>query len=234
MHVRQALMPMIPFMTRFFKHEWLQLLLVLVPLLAAFSAMPFAVDRVPMQWDMHGHVNWYAPKTWGLLVLPGTLLLVTALVMVLEHFDKQRMHPDDGSLTLHGRATRSIRLGITLMLGAVSIVQIAAALGWHPNVAKLVPLGIALLFAFMGTVFGKLKQNRYVGIRVPWTMNSETVWARTHQAAGRLWTVSGLVVAVASLLVPARVVAPLLVSWIIVILAVPLVVAWRSARDERR
>ena len=39
----------------------------------------------------------------------------------------------------------------------------------------------------------KNHQNYTVGIKLPWTLNSEENWNRTHRMAGKLWILAGLV-----------------------------------------
>ncbi len=223
-----------PRIRQFLREEWLQLLILVLTLIAALAAMPYATERVPMQWNLRGEVNWYAPKEWGLLVLPGALFVIYPLLFFLEGRDRNRRKPEDGSLTSHGKATRTIRLTASVVLAAVCFIQIACALGRHLDVARLVPTGVALLLAFIGNLFGKLKPNRYVGIRVPWTLNSETVWRKTHRLAGWLYTVSGLVVAAITLLSPVPHLPGLMFAWVAMLVVVPLVVAWEAARSERR
>ncbi len=218
----------------FVRREWLQLVLLAVPVAACLAAMPFATDRVPMQWNLRGDVTWYAPKSWGLLVMPATLVFAFALVFYMEARDKSRHRDADGALTAHGKATRLIRLGISVVLGAVAMVQISAALGHHPDVSRWITTGVALLFAFIGNLFGKLKPNRYAGIRVPWTLNSPHVWRQTHRVAGWVWTTSSLIVAALSWLLPVHMLQEQLMTlWIFFLIAVPLFVAWNEARKER-
>lgn len=218
----------------FLREEWLQVLLLALPVLSSLAALPFATNRVPMQWGLDGRVNWYAPKEWGLLVMPVSMLLTFGLVFWLESRDPARHREADGTLSPHGRATRTIRLGISAMLAAVSLIQIAAALGRHPDVSRLIPSLVALLIAFLGNFFGKLKPNRYVGIRVPWTMNSEAVWRHTHRISGWLYTISSLIMLFVIWLLPARAQHAASVGWIIVLVVVPLFIAWQAARRERQ
>lgn len=218
---------------RFLRDEWLQLTLLAIPLVAALAAMPFATDRVPMQWNLQGQVNWYAPKSWGLLVTPLSLIFTFALLFWLESRDKARRRESDSGLTAHGKATKQIRLGIAFVLGAVALVQISASLGHHPDVGRWVVTGVALLLAFVGNLFGKLKPNRYAGIRVPWTLNSEHVWRQTHRIAGWIWTVSSLIVAALTWLLPVKTVHLYVTSvWTFFLIVPPLIVAWYEARKE--
>jgi uncharacterized membrane protein len=219
---------------QFLHDEWLQLLLLALPIIASLAALPFATDRVPMQWGIDGRVNWTAPKEWGLLVMPATLVLIYGLIFWFESRDPSRHRETDGTLTSHGKATRSIRMIISVVLGAVTIIQIAAALGRHPDVSRVVPSLVALMLAFLGNFFGKLKPNRYAGIRVPWTLNSENVWRITHRISGWIYTASSLVFLAAIWLLPQRCQTWLFAGWIAALVVAPLFIAWRAAVAERQ
>ena len=45
----------------------------------------------------------------------------------------------------------------------------------------------------MGNYMPKLKVNHTVGIRLPWTLQSEDNWHKTHRLAGKLWVLGGLI-----------------------------------------
>ncbi len=217
---------------QFVHDEWLQLLILVVPLVAALVATPFATHNVPMQWNLRGQVNWYAPKEWGLLVLPAALLLTYGIIFWREALDSGRVRPEDGSLSSHGRTTRTIRLVISLAAVAACFVQIASAMGRHPDMGRMGTAVIPLLLAYVGNLFGKLKPNKYMGVRVPWTLRSETVWRKTHRVAGWLYTVSGLIVAALCLFAPQRYFWEITVIWLVVIIFGPLIAAWQASRQE--
>ncbi len=216
----------------FLRQEWLQLLLLLLPLVAALAAMPFATDRVPMQWGPDGRVNWEAPKTWGLLVLPMLSLVIFGVVFLFEQADPSRIGAE-GRLTPHGRAIRGIRLALSMVLAGVMMIQISAALGHHVQAGRWVGTLVALLLTVIGRFLGKLKPNRYAGIRIPWTMKSETVWEETHRFAGWLYTISSLLMAIALWVLPAGAQPALWALWITLLIVPPIIVAGRAARRER-
>jgi uncharacterized membrane protein len=216
------------------REEPLQLGLMALPFLVAASAMPYASNRVPMQWGIHGQVNWYAPKSWGLLAMPVLIVVVVGVTLLIERSDKNRVSPNGEDLSSHGRAVRSIRLAVCLFLIGAFFLQVAAAIGRRPDITRLIPTAAALLTAFMGNLFGKLKPNRYVGIRVPWTLNSAYVWRRTHRIAGYVWTAGGIALAMFSLFGPALCVLPAFLAGILILTIVPVLVAWDSARTERQ
>ena len=42
----------------------------------------------------------------------------------------------------------------------------------------------------------KVKQSYTIGIKLPWTLNSEENWNRTHRFAGGIWMLAGVLVLV--------------------------------------
>ena len=58
----------------------------------------------------------------------------------------------------------------------------------------IMPVLIGLIFTIIGNYLPKCKQNYTVGIKIPWTLNSEENWNKTHRFAGWLWTFCGVLI----------------------------------------
>jgi uncharacterized membrane protein len=43
----------------------------------------------------------------------------------------------------------------------------------------------------------KCRQSYTIGIKLPWTLNSEENWNKTHRAAGVVWVLAGIVTIIA-------------------------------------
>ena len=52
----------------------------------------------------------------------------------------------------------------------------------------------------IGNYMPKVKQNYTMGIKIPWTLNSEDNWNKTHRFAGFIFVLSGLWMIAASVL----------------------------------
>lgn len=52
---------------------------------------------------------------------------------------------------------------------------------------------LGVLWILLGNYIPKLGQNYTVGIKVPWTLNSERNWTLTHRMAGRLFVAAGII-----------------------------------------
>lgn len=51
---------------------------------------------------------------------------------------------------------------------------------------------LGLVFAIMGNLMPKCKQNSTIGIKVKWTLQDEENWNATHRFAGKVWVIGGI------------------------------------------
>ena len=86
---------------------------------------------------------------------------------------------------------------ISLLVNGVVYIT---ALGIAINVLMVFGLFLGCLFVVIGNFLPKCRQSYTLGIKLPWTLNDEDNWNRTHRFAGRLWTVGGLLVIVTAFL----------------------------------
>jgi len=70
---------------------------------------------------------------------------------------------------------------------------IAFNLGYEFDFTLLVLAAVAGLFYYVGVLLTHAERNWFVGIRTPWTLSSDDVWARTHRLGGRLFKLTALV-----------------------------------------
>ena len=55
---------------------------------------------------------------------------------------------------------------------------------------------LGALMLFISNMLPKVKQNKTLGIRIPATLSSETVWKKTHKLVGYLGVISGSVMVI--------------------------------------
>ncbi|MEO5564291.1 MAG: SdpI family protein [Chitinophagaceae bacterium] len=65
--------------------------------------------------------------------------------------------------------------------------------------------GVGLLFAFIGNYIHNIKPNYFAGIRLPWTLNNEDNWRKTHLLGGKLFFAGGILITVICLFAPATI-----------------------------
>jgi uncharacterized membrane protein len=86
---------------------------------------------------------------------------------------------------------------VAAYLSAVFVMIIYTVV--HDNsgfMMKFVFIAMGLLLALLGNNMHNIKPNYFAGIRLPWTLENEENWRKTHQFAGRLWFFGGLIFAI--------------------------------------
>jgi len=123
---------------------------------------------------------------------------------------------------------------IVFLLVAHAMI-IASGLGFDVKIDRLMPLGVGLLFVFLGNYLTRVEPNWFVGIRTPWTLSSDSVWRRTHRTGGWLMVIGGLVLA-ASAFVPRPAFLVLFVATIVIVAVIPIVqsyVLWKREQGNQ-
>lgn len=163
----------------------------------AFSlwAFPHLPDRVPVHWGMDGRIDRYGSRAEGALLLPAI-----ATVLWLAMIGLPRIDPRRANYAKFRPTYDLVVAAILLMMVAVDVAVIGTALGWPVPVDRVGPASVGVLFIVLGNVMPRSRSNWWFGIRTPWTLSSDTVWAQTHRVGGYLFVVTGVLLLGASLI----------------------------------
>ncbi len=197
------------------QRELLLILLAVLPvlyLLINWSSLP---EQMPIHFELNGNPNDYGSKLIYIFMPLGLYLLM----LVLPFIDPRRANYEIFSETYY-----KLRIILGLFFALIDTVITYNELHGVEKMGLFVPISVFLLFTLLGNYMGTVRQNYFVGIKVPWTLNNEEVWIRTHKMAGKLWFWGGIV-GVALLLVvkdPFFVLIPI----ILIIVVVPIVYSY--------
>jgi uncharacterized membrane protein len=205
------------------KNRWTTAALLAALWIGAAAAYPRLPARIPTHWNAHGQ-----PDGWGgpasAFLFPAIATGVALLVHLLPRIDPRRAHWER-----FGHEVGLIVNIIVLFMGWIEAVSLGAALGWKIDMTRAVLVGMGLFLAALGNYLPRIRSNWWMGIRTPWTLESERVWRETHRVAGRVFVLAGLAVAAGAFL-PAPFVPALSIAAIGAAALIPVVysyIAWR-------
>ncbi|HEV3271099.1 MAG TPA: SdpI family protein [Candidatus Methylacidiphilales bacterium] len=184
------------------KSEWPQLVLLAVPFLVLVPLWDKFPPRVAIHWGLNGKPNGWADKEWGLFLLPVTNVGLALLFAFIHQFDSRLRGYGSETRASLKRVTKTLGLATGIFMTSMALLIDAVALGWKLDVLRVVTLGMLALFAVMGNYLPKLRPNRFVGIRTPWTLKSPEVWMRTHRLFGRIFLIGSLALMPPCVLLP--------------------------------
>jgi len=159
---------------------------------------------------------------------------VLALVSVLLYFLMRNLKKIDPKVK-EGTETSSFnKLGLIITVYMVVLNYffiLSTKNGWKID-TKVSMVFFGLLVMFMGNYMNNIKPNYFAGFRLPWTLNDPDNWRRTHQLAGKLWFVAGILLVIISFLISKAMVIPISIGILIVIVIIPAVYSFKVYRDK--
>ena len=179
------------------KHEKKRLILTtvicLMPIMAGLALYSRLPERVPIHFDFSGAPDGWSSRPAAVFGLPCLLAALNVFLYVCLNRDPKKANMSGALKTV---SQWSLPVLSVLCYG----LTLTAALGYPSRIEIIVPLLTGILFLAVGNYLPKTKQSYTMGIRLPWTLQSEENWNRTHRLAGFLWVLCGLVMIPLSLL----------------------------------
>lgn len=206
--------------------DWPLLALMLVTIGVTIWAFPRLPDQSAVHWGTDGTADGSASPRFLALYWP---ILATGIYLLLLYLPL--LDPKRSNYVAFGRVYGIIRQAVPALLLLLHLAQLANALGASVSPLTVIFLATTALFFGFGLAMGQIRPNYFIGIRTPWTLESEEVWTKTHQFAGRLWVVLSLLQALLVLLMPAHLGFWTWLAVVLVMVAVPAVYSYRAYRQ---
>ena len=158
--------------------ELIVIVITLIPIVYLAVNWNLLPESMPIHFDAHGQPNGYGSR-YVYVWLPVGLYF---LMLVLPKID-----PRKANYFVFQESYYKLRLILAIFFGVLNSAIIWSVINKTDSIQKFLPLMIFFLLMLIGNYMGNIRPNYFVGIKVPWTLNSDEVWTRTHKLAGKLW-----------------------------------------------
>lgn len=176
---------------------------------------PDLPEQIPTHWNAAGEVDDYTAKPWGVIVLPAAAVFSWVLMKLIPVISPKGFRTDEFQGVVN-----VFQVAFVSFMSVIAVLVLLSAYGVGVPIDSIVPLGVGLLFVVIGNYMGKVRKNFFIGIRTPWTLASDEVWARTHRLGGRLFMLCGALLMLTAYWQE----SVFAVVWIVVAIALSLVV----------
>ncbi len=208
------------------KKEGLNLLLVALPFIYLGSIYGGLPAEVPMHWNASGEVDRMGSKA-ELWMIPFLLPVLTyVLLLVVPALDPKK------KIEKMGGKFESLKTMLVAFLSILALYIIYTASNPAGMSISVVVILLGLLFMGLGNFFKTIQPNYFLGIRTPWTLESESVWKSTHRLAGVLWLGGGLMMVLMGLFADGAPIIILTVIVAVVVSLVPMGYSWMAFNKE--
>lgn len=208
--------------------RWLGLIFIVAALvfsLAVYNQLP---ERVATHFGVNGEPDGWSSRGVAAFGMPLVGLLMFTLFHVLP-----RVLPRRRNFELFEDTYWAITTLVLAFVVAMHVVVLGMALGWPVDMPTFVVLGVGSMFVILGNLMPRVKPNWLLGIRTPWTLESEQVWRATHRLGGRTMVIGGLIT-MAGVFFPTEVQPWIAMAGLGVGAFIPLVYSYILWRREQR
>lgn len=208
----------------------LMVLIMAIPVMYTASIYSSLPSTIPTHFDINGRANAFGSKDmiwFTTLLLAGVSAALYFLITNLPKIDPKKTAGQSPELF------HKLAVILVVFMCALNLVIIYATQNGSFTITNLMLPLMGLLFLVLGNYMHSIKPNYFVGFRLPWTLENEDNWRKTHQLVGKLWVIGGFVIAIATLLLPAKLGFIVFISIAIIITIIPTVYSYRYFKKHQ-
>ena len=147
-----------------------------------YKKMP---ETIPTHWGFNNEIDGYSSKFTALITTPLLLIFLNIFSCFMIDNDPKNKDKNNFVITI-GKAT------IPLVMLITFVISVFYGLGKKINVMVIISIFVGFLLILIGNYLPKTKRNYTVGIKLPWTLNSDENWNKTHRLAGYFFILGGI------------------------------------------
>ncbi len=177
------------------KKELLIIAIVLLPFIYLAFLWNTLPEKVPVHWNIQGEIDRWGSKA-ELLLIPILLpLLIYIIMLVVPLIDPKKR------IAQMGGKYYQLKFVLVLFMSGLAILLLYLVKNQSLMSPQILFIFIGLLYAVLGNYLQSVKPNYFIGIRTPWTLESETVWKKTHKLGGKLFLAGGIGIVVLCIII---------------------------------
>ena len=172
------------------RNKWtlfLTSVIMLIPMVIGILLWDKLPEQIPTHWGINGEVDGWSSKAFAVFFFPTLLLAIHWICVFASAADPNNKNHSPKMMTL----VLWICPVLSLLLNSMVY---SAALGYEPAVETILPLLMGLMFIIIGNLLPKCRQSYTMGIKLPWTLNNEENWNKTHRFGGKVWVIGGVII----------------------------------------
>ena len=164
-------------------------MIILAPIIVGLILWDKLPAEMATHFDSNRQANGWSSKGLAVFGMPLFLLAVHWFCVAFTSVDPKKQNISDKVFVL-----------IMWLCPIVSIVGNGATYLYAlDNTVNTTPMGIMLIgcvLIVIGNYMPKMKQSYTIGIKIPWALNSEENWNRTHRLGGYMYILGGVIILV--------------------------------------
>lgn len=183
------------------KNNWIKELILILLTITPTTYLFFIWQKLPLQiathFDLEGNANGFTSKSNMIWILSAIMIGIYLLLQFLPKLDPKNQ------IEYMGKKYFQLKLLLMSLMSGMFTYIIYMAANKDAN-SSFIFIFLAVFFIIMGNLMQTIKPNYFIGMRTPWTLQSETVWRKTHKLSGILMIFTGFILIIAFFLISGK------------------------------
>jgi uncharacterized membrane protein len=212
------------------------LLFPFVMMVIPWVYLAYIWNDLPKTIPTHFGINGL-PDNFGKKIEIIAAPLILGIVGLLSYFVLQNIHKIDPKRKYApGNSILMKKLSVILiiLLSFLSLLIFYSSLKGKITGTPLLFCGLSLFLAYIGNLMHSIKPNYFAGIRVPWTLENEDNWRKTHQLASKIWFAGGIILALLSLLLNLKILFIVFMICIFAMSIIPIIYSYAIYKNSSK
>ena len=209
------------------KKELPLIAIVLIPFVYLAYIWNQLPQKVPVHWNAKGDIDRYGDKA-ELILIPLLLpFLAYIIFLVIPKIDPKK------KLNKMGNKLQSLKALVTTFMSILALFILYSSKNQSFDNSNYLFILIGILYIILGNYFKIIKPNYFIGIRTPWTLESESVWKQTHMLGGKLWFIGGIIIVLSGFILGNEINVIVFLTITTIIAIIPIVHSFLLFRKNR-
>lgn len=162
-------------------------LICLLPILLTITLYDKLPNQLPIHFGINGEPDNYASKAIAGFVFPCLLAALNLFTLFALNTDPKKKNANI--------VIKTVGIWAIPVLSILVIpITLFKGMGYDMPIAAIISALLGLLLIIIGNYLPKSRQSYTVGIRLPWTLENDENWNKTHRFSGFVWVIGGIVV----------------------------------------
>jgi len=176
------------------KNTLLNVCIIAVAILLSVLSYSSLSPEIAIHWT-NDEVTGTTPKLLGVLLVPIIMIAIYLILSLLFKTDPRKEN-------LSGKLKKISISTILLLLFSVHTTVLAVGLGYNLDRNIVSGLIIGTVMMILGNIMPQAKQNFIFGLRTPWTLSNDKVWAISNRFTGKLFFGAGFLITLSVIIIP--------------------------------
>ncbi|MBR2041348.1 MAG: SdpI family protein [Oscillospiraceae bacterium] len=159
-------------------------IIILLPIIIGLIFWEQLPAEMATHWGTDNEPDGWTSKIFTVFGIPAVIAVLHIVCLLVTYADPKKSNIGQKAMGI-----------VYWILPATSIAVMSAtyayALGMEVNIGMICCLLMGIIFIALGNYLPKAKLNYTFGYKIPWTLNSDENWNKTHRLAGWLMVICG-------------------------------------------